>query len=94
LILNFFYREPHHPSKKYLPLCVRVVVCEENWKEVDKDTGEIITKTSRHAWISGKPLEPACGNQWYESTKGPGMLMSKPYTVLEPKKRIIDKNIL
>jgi len=38
---------------------VHVVVCEENWKKVDKDTGEIITKTSRHAWISGKPLEPA-----------------------------------
>lgn len=36
-----------------------VVVCEESWKEVDKDTGEIVTKTSRHAWISGKPLEPA-----------------------------------
>jgi len=30
---------------------VHVVVCEENWKKVDKDTGEIITKTSRHAWI-------------------------------------------
>ncbi len=38
---------------------VHVVVCEESWKQVDKDTGEIITKTSRHAWISGKPLEPA-----------------------------------
>jgi hypothetical protein len=25
---------------------------------VDKDSGMIVTKSSRHAWISGKPLEP------------------------------------
>jgi hypothetical protein len=36
---------------------VHVVVCEENWEEVDKDSGRIVTKTSRHAWISGEPLE-------------------------------------
>ena len=36
---------------------VHVVVCEENWEDVDKDSGRIVTKTSRHAWISGEPLE-------------------------------------
>ena len=36
---------------------LHVVVCEETWEEVDKDSGRIITKTSRHAWISGEPLE-------------------------------------
>jgi hypothetical protein len=36
---------------------LHVVVCEETWEEVDKDSGQIVTKTSRHAWISGAPLE-------------------------------------
>ena len=35
---------------------VNVVVCEEAWEEVNRDTAEIETKTSRHAWISGKPI--------------------------------------
>ncbi len=37
-------------------LTLHVVTCHEAWKEVDKNTGEIVTKTSRHAWISSKPL--------------------------------------
>jgi hypothetical protein len=36
---------------------VYVVVCEESWQEVDKDSGQIVTKSSRHAWISAEPLE-------------------------------------
>ncbi len=32
-----------------------VVVCEETWREVDKE-GEIINKSSRHAWVSSEPL--------------------------------------
>lgn len=35
---------------------VHVVVCEESWQEVANGSAEIITKTSRHAWISGSPL--------------------------------------
>jgi len=35
---------------------IHVVVCDEAWEEVNSDTAEIETKTSRHAWISGKPL--------------------------------------
>jgi hypothetical protein len=37
---------------------VHVVVCEESWQEVDQDSGQIETKSSRHAWISSEPLEP------------------------------------
>lgn len=37
-------------------IVLHVVTCKENWKEVDKSSGEIITKSSRHAWISSKPL--------------------------------------
>ncbi len=33
-----------------------MVICNETWEEVDKDSVEIITKKSRHAWISDKPL--------------------------------------
>jgi len=36
---------------------VHVVVCNENWKAVD-NTGVIVTKKSRHAWISSEPLNP------------------------------------
>ena len=35
---------------------VHVVVCEEEWQDIDPETHETITKTSRHAWLSGKPL--------------------------------------
>jgi len=34
---------------------VHVVVCEEEWEEVD-EKGDIAKKTSRHAWISSEPL--------------------------------------
>jgi hypothetical protein len=44
------------PNDKYKQT-IHAVVCEESWEEVDDDTGEVITKTSRHAWISSEPLQ-------------------------------------
>ena len=35
---------------------IHVVVCREQWEEVDPDTLEIVTKESKHAWISSRPL--------------------------------------
>ena len=35
---------------------VHVVVCEENWEEIARDSAEVVAKKSRHAWISSKPL--------------------------------------
>jgi len=35
---------------------VHVVVCEESWEEIAKDSAEVVNKKSRHAWISSKPL--------------------------------------
>jgi hypothetical protein len=35
---------------------VHVVVCEESWEEIDKETGQLVTKTSRHAWLSSERL--------------------------------------
>jgi len=34
---------------------IHVVVCEETWEEVN-EKGEIVSKKSRHAWISSEPL--------------------------------------
>lgn len=35
---------------------LHLVVCEESWQEIDKETNEIVEKTSRHAWVSSQPL--------------------------------------
>jgi hypothetical protein len=35
---------------------LNVVVCIEIWEEVDNKSNEIITRKSKHAWISSKPL--------------------------------------
>lgn len=37
-------------------LALHVVVCTEEWDELNKETGKIERKTSRHAWISSEPL--------------------------------------
>ena len=48
-----YYYGPNERKKQI----IHVVVCEESWEEVAKDSAEIITKTSRYAWISSKPLD-------------------------------------
>lgn len=35
---------------------VHVVVCEEAWEEIDKETNKPVAKTSRHVWLSSKQL--------------------------------------
>ena len=35
---------------------IHVVICREQWEEVDPDTLQIVTKHSKHAWISSRPL--------------------------------------
>ena len=35
---------------------VNVVVCKEIWEEVDNKSNEVVTRESKHAWISSKPL--------------------------------------
>ncbi len=44
-------------------LVLHVVVCEETWQEVAPDSGEVVTKKARHAWISSEPLSK--GNVHY-----------------------------
>jgi hypothetical protein len=48
-----YYYGPNERKKQI----VHVVVCKENWEEIGKDSAEVVKKQSRHAWISGKPLD-------------------------------------
>jgi hypothetical protein len=48
--------EYEHRSPGLTREVVHVVVCEETWQEVAQNSTEIVTKTSRHAWISSEPL--------------------------------------
>jgi hypothetical protein len=41
-------------TKKFLD--IHVVLCRESWEALDAHTLEIVTKESKHAWISSRPL--------------------------------------
>jgi len=47
-----YYYGPHERKRQI----VHVVVCEERWEEIAKDSAELVPKRSRHAWISSNPL--------------------------------------
>jgi len=47
------YEFKHDGSTKFLNL--HLVVCEEQWEKVDEQ-GEVITITSRHAWLSSRSI--------------------------------------
>lgn len=47
-----YYYGPKENKKEI----VHVVVCKESWKDLDKDSNEIVAKYSRHAWISSEPI--------------------------------------
>ena len=49
---NIEYRYGTNQRNKQL---VHVVVCEEQWEEIDEE-GNTVTKSSRHAWVSSEPL--------------------------------------
>jgi len=51
---NIYYYYGPNGRKK---LTLHLVTCEESWEELDKHSNEVITKTSRHAWISSEPLD-------------------------------------
>ena len=52
--------------------------------------GAITVYMEPHRWDSICGHDPACSNDRFICKKGPGMLMTKPHTVLEPKKRKLD----
>jgi hypothetical protein len=55
--IDYFYEQ----DTKHL--LVHVVVCEESWQEVERESGAIVDKSSRHAWISGRAFQ---GNTLHE----------------------------
>jgi hypothetical protein len=54
-----YYYEPNDRKS----LRINVVTCFEAWEEIDKQTNQLITKTSKHAWISSVAL---CRNNLHE----------------------------
>jgi hypothetical protein len=48
------YRYGEEQRKKQI---LHVVVCEESWEEIDRDSPAVVPKTARHAWISSAPLD-------------------------------------
>ena len=48
--------EYYYDAKEFKRQIVHVVVCEESWQEIAKDSTETVTMQSRHAWISSEPL--------------------------------------
>jgi lysine 2,3-aminomutase len=56
--------------------------------------GAITVYMEPHRWDSVCGHDPACSQERYVCQKGPGMLMTKPHTVLEPKKRRIGPKLL
>jgi len=47
-----YHYGPNHRRQQIL----HVVVCEESWEEIAAVSTEVVQKTSRHVWISSKPL--------------------------------------
>ena len=52
--IEYGYLEPVSCKAKKLNL--HVVVCEESWQEIVPGGTEVVTNSSRHAWISDQPL--------------------------------------
>ncbi|MDH3975653.1 MAG: lysine 2,3-aminomutase [Deltaproteobacteria bacterium] len=54
--------------------------------------GAITVYREPHRWEGICGSDPACSEPKYKCSKGPGMLMTKPFNILEPQKRRIKGN--
>ena len=45
-----------HGDKERKKQIVHAVICQESWDEVDPESAQIVTKRSKHAWLSSEPL--------------------------------------
>ncbi len=52
--IDYRYRCP--TTGKERKQLVHVVICEESWEEIARESTEIVTKHSRHVWLSSEPL--------------------------------------
>ncbi len=73
-----------------VPLMPNYILARSDDKAVLRNyEGAITVYMEPHRWDGICGNDPACSEEKYQSQKGPGMLMSKPHTVLEPHKRNI-----
>jgi hypothetical protein len=52
--IEYRYEDPLTGRKKQLK--VHGVICQESWEEIAPASTRVVTKTSRHAWLSDQPL--------------------------------------
>ncbi len=52
--IEYPYLDPVSGREKKINL--HVVLCQESWEEIASGSTEVVTKSSRHAWISDQPL--------------------------------------
>jgi hypothetical protein len=50
------YRYAGSTTGKEKKQMVHAVICEESWEEIAPGSTEVVTKTSRHVWLSAEPL--------------------------------------
>jgi len=55
-VSNIDYRYVCPITKKEKKQLVHAVICEESWEEIAPDSIEVLTRQSRHVWISEAPL--------------------------------------
>jgi lysine 2,3-aminomutase len=78
-----------------VPLMPTYIVARSDDRAVLRNyEGAIIVYMEPHRWDCVCGHDPACSQEQYRCQKGPGMLMTKPHTVLEPKKRRIGPKLL
>jgi hypothetical protein len=52
--MAYTYKDPDTGKSKTQK--VHLVVCHESWEEIAPDSTQVVTKTSKHAWLSDQPL--------------------------------------
>jgi hypothetical protein len=52
--IDYRYRCPTTGKEK--KQLVHAVICEESWEEIARESTEMVTKNSRHVWLSSEPL--------------------------------------
>jgi len=78
-----------------VPLMPNYVLARSDDRAVLRNyEGAITVYMEPHRWKSVCGNDSACGNEKYKSKTGPGMLMTEPHTVLEPKKRHIGPKLV
>ena len=78
-----------------VPLMPTYIVARSDDRAVLRNyEGAITVYMEPHRWDSICGHDPACSQDRYRCKKGPGMLMTKPHNVLEPKKRRIGPKLL